>query len=187
METRAIFALEIRQAGRTLSGVFPYSRMATVASRGRVRKERFAPRAFRFAVEEEEREIHLLSGHSFDKPLARKRNGTLQLEDSAEGLSFTAELPPEGDQPAYMADTLKQMRAGLVGGISPGFQVPPPSAVANAEELIPEPGNPSVQIRQINAAVLYELSIVTRPVYSETEVDVRSFDLAPAQKRRIWL
>ena len=38
--------------------------------------------AFAFAVEDEAREIHLLSGHSFDRPLASKRRGTLRLDDA---------------------------------------------------------------------------------------------------------
>ena len=173
METRAVWPLELRQRGRSLTGLFRYSSTATISDRGRTRKERFSPRAFSYAVDDPEREIHLLSGHSFDRPLARKRNGTLQMDDTAEGLAFTAELPVEADQPAYMIDTLKQYRAGLVGGISPGFAVPPRSAVANAEELVPEAGNPDVLIRVINAAVLYELSLVTRPAYPDSEVDLR--------------
>ena len=116
METRAIYALELRQRGRSLSGLFRYSNTATIRDRGRVRKERFSPRAFSFAVDDAEREVHLLSGHSFDRPLARKKNGTLELSDTDEGLSFTAELPVEGDQPAYMTDMLKQYRAGLGWG-----------------------------------------------------------------------
>ena len=50
------------------------------------------------------------------------------------------------------------IRAGLAGGVSPGFRVPPASVVANAEAFEPEPGNPGVQVRVINQAVLHELS-----------------------------
>ena len=52
-------ALEIRARGdsRVLAGRFPYSAgpgrgMATVASRGRVRKERVSPNAFAWQIEE---------------------------------------------------------------------------------------------------------------------------------------
>ena len=79
-EQRAIFEvldLELRQRGRLLSGRFPYRSTATVRDRGRVRKERFDPGAFAFAVEDETREIHLLAGHSYDRPLASKRAGSL--------------------------------------------------------------------------------------------------------------
>lgn len=176
LETRGFYPadIELRQKGRELSGSFPYGRQATISDRGRVRKERFAPGAFDFAVQDETREIHLLFGHSYDKPLAVRSGRSLVLESNAERLVFRALLPVEGEQPSYMRDVLLQLRAGLIGGISPGFRVPPSSAVANAEELIDEPGNPGVQIRVINAAVLYELSLVARPAYDETNVDVRS-------------
>ena len=80
------------------------------------------------------------------------------------------------------------LQGGLVGGISPGFSVPPASAVPNAEELIPEPGNPGVQIRVIRQAVLFELSLVTRPAYPETDVDLRAQTTAgTVWRRRPWL
>ena len=69
LETRSIWPveLEIRQDGRTISGYFPYGSgsMAVVADRGKVRKEYFRPRAFRFAVEDPTREINLLVGHDY--------------------------------------------------------------------------------------------------------------------------
>ena len=103
-------------------------------------------------------------------------SGSLVLEDSATVLRFEAELPK--DPPSWVTDTMRAVEAGLIRGVSPGFRVPPASAVANAEELIDEPGNPGVQIRQINQAVLYEISLVTRPAYVESEIDLRG-DFAP--------
>ena len=196
LEIRTIFPLEdleLRQrgGGRSLSGRFPYRSRATVRDRGRVRKEEFLQRAFAFAVEDEAREIHLLSGHSFDRPLASKRGGSLRLDDRDDGLRFEADLPIEAEQPSWMRDSVLAMEAGLVGGISPGFRVPPVSAVPNAEELIPEPGNPGVQIRVIRQAVLHELSLVTRPAYPETDVDLRAenegLDKVLIRRRRPWL
>ena len=194
LEIRTIFPLEDlelrrRGGGRSMSGRFPYRSHATVSDRGRVRKEMFLERAFAFAVEDEAREIHLLSGHSFDRPLASKRRGTLRLDDADDGLLFEADLPEVEVQPTWMRDSVLAMEAGLVGGISPGFRVPPLSAVPNAEELIPEPGNPGVQIRVIRQAVLYELSLVTRPAYQETIVDLRAENMAtsPMRRRLPWL
>ena len=60
--------LEYRQKGRTLSGEFPYMQLATMSDRGTVRKERFGPKAFQFAINSPDREINLLAGHSFDRP-----------------------------------------------------------------------------------------------------------------------
>ena len=187
METRAVWpVLELRQEGRTLLGRFPYRQQATIRDKGRVRRERFEPGAFSFAIEDEGRDIHLLSGHSFDRPLASRAGGSLEIEDSSEALTFRATLPPEGERPSWMEDTTRAMQAGLVGGVSPGFVVP--TAVQDAEVLEPEPGNSGVMVRRIRAAVLYELSLVTRPAYTETEVDLRSDELVTVgRRRRVWL
>lgn len=166
--------LEYRARGRRLSGSFRYGATAIISDRGRVRKERFAPRAFAYAVDDVTREISLLNGHDFSQPLASKLGGSLRLEDSAQALSFVATLPPESRQPSWVRDAVLSVRAGLVGGISPGFRVPPPAAVPDAETTIPEPGNPGVAIRVIRQAVLGELSLVTRPAYGETEIDLRN-------------
>lgn len=198
--------LEVRARGRKLFGSFPYGREAVVRDRGRVRKERFRAGAFgwqirafaelqkemgqvikesfekaRLEVLREElarRNVDLLRGHNFDRPIASLVAGSLKLDDSATALRFEAELPE--DPPSWVTDTTKAVEAGLIRGVSPGFRVPPASAVSNAEELIDEPGNPGVQIRQINQAVLYELSLVTRPAYSASEVDLRG-DFAPVE------
>ena len=170
-----IHDLEYRAGGRTLSGEFRYGEMATMSDRGSVRKETVDPGAFSFAVEDRQREINLLAGHSFDQPLASKLAGSLLLDDTSRGLQFRATLPPENRQPTWMRDTVLAVNAGLIRGVSPGFKVPPADVVQDAEVLEDEPGNPGVQIRRIRAAVLFELSLVTRPAYPNTEVDIRQF------------
>ena len=248
--------LEVRRrgGGGSLRGSFSYGRTATVASRGRMRKETTGPYAFgwqsaRFAELQEElgdvleyglaeledaaaasqradapgaasgvaalvaaakrvaagpgapprlsplldelhkRDTHLLVGHNYGQPLASSLAGTLTIVDTAEAWTFEARLPPEGSRPSWMADAVTAVEAGLVGGLSPGFAVPPASAVPNAEELEPEPGNPGVTIRRINHAVLFEMSLVTRPAYAETTVDLRDAPApAPEPRRRgLWL
>lgn len=183
--------LEIRQTGRgrSLKGSFPYGALAVRSDRGRVRKERIGPRAFRFAVEDSEREVNLLAGHSFDRPIASKRAGTLKLTDTDEALLF--EVPVLPDTPV-VRQLIEEIEGGaFVPGISPGFRVPPLSAVPNAERLVPEPGNPSVQIREVNEAVLIELSVVARPSYTDTTLDLRDDELtgSPAEiaERRRFL
>ena len=197
IETRAVWPveLEVRQDGRTLSGFFPYGSgsMATIADRGRTRKEYFRPRAFRFAVEDPTSEINLLVGHDFDKPLASRQGGSFDLIDEETGLSFTAHLPPLERQPTWMKDQVLAIQDGLARGVSPGFKVPPGNVVRNAERLIPEPGNPGVMIREISDAVLYELSVVTRAAYTQSTVDVRTeFADSPVpvtleERVRLWL
>ena len=177
METFGVYpaALEVRQVGgaRVLLGKFNYGSVATIADRGRVRKESFDERAFAFAIAEKtDRRIDLLVGHSFDRPIASRQAGTLAIVDSADGVTFEAQLPD--DPPSWVVDAEKAIAAGLMTGLSPGFRVPPSSVVPGAERLDPEPGNPGVFIRRIRAAVLREFSLVTSPVYEDATVELRA-------------
>ena len=176
--------LEICQSGqgRTLHGRFNYGSMATMRDRGRVRKERFEPRAFRFAIEDSERRIDILVGHDFGKPLASRTAGTLAIEDGADAVTFEAALPD--DPPSWVIDAERAIAAGLMTGLSPGFTVPPTSAVPDAERIEPEAGNPGVSIRVIREAVLREFSVVTSPAYTDAAVDLRADHLARTGKRR---
>ena len=97
-----------------------------------------------------------------------------------------ARLPDPAGQPVYMSDTLAMVTAGLMGGISPGYRVPPATVVRDAERLVPEPGNPAVMIRQINQAVLSEISLVTRPAYRETDIDLRADEHLDPDRIRRW-
>ena len=126
----------------------------------------------------ERRNIHILSGHSFDRPLGSLIAGNARVTDGDDAISFEVDLPDEARQPSWIRDAVLAVEAGLSVGVSPGFRVPPANVVPNAEELVPEPGNPGVSIRVIKQAVLIELSIVTRPAYAETAVDLRADELA---------
>ena len=203
-------------SGRFPYSTGPGRGMATIGARGRVRKERIAPDAFGWQLERfeavqqelakavdasldqarvellrqelERRNVHVLSGHSYDRPLGDLKSGTARISSSKEAVAFEVDLPADADMPTYFADTVKQIRSGLSGGISPGFRVPPATAVRNAETFEPEPGNPGVQVRVINQAVLHELSLVTRPAYSETDIDLRAEALGHGRgRRRAWL
>ena len=121
MDEWGIYPIELRQEGNELVGSFPYLSTATMASTGRVRKERFEPRAFRYAVDDTARDIHLLVGHAYSAPLASKFAGSLTLDDTDEELSFRAALPEESKRPSWMRDALLGIGLGLMTGISPGF------------------------------------------------------------------
>ena len=173
--------LELRAAGdgtRRLTGNFPYNKRAVMDSgsnRTRPQKEEFAPRAFSYAIDDAEREIHLLVGHSFDKPLASKKAGTLLLRDTDNALLFEAILTPEIQRTSWAQDFIAAYLAGLITGISPGFRVPPTEVVPNAEKMTEEdPSEGKALIRTIFAAVLFELSMVTRPAYPDTRTDLRA-------------
>ena len=204
--------LEIRQGGGhgVLSGRMAYNQTATVASRGRVRKERLGPDAMGWQIKEfaklhtemqtmlsstvdkarrlileqemERRNVHVLAGHSFDRPMGDLKHGTARITSDADSLAFEVDLPDPEDMPTYMADVVKEVRTQRAGGISPGFFMPPKDVVAGAEELLPEPGNPGVMIRLVRTAVMPELSIVTRPVYPST-VDMRADAMGIMERR----
>ena len=114
METRAVFdaSFEIRQEGKrpVITGRFPYGSLGVVADRGSVRKETFEPGAFAYAIQDETRQIHFLSGHSYDKPLASRRAGTLTIQDTPAAVEFEAVLPVAGEQPSWVQDFLLQHR-----------------------------------------------------------------------------
>ena len=172
--------LEIRQVGnaRQITGHFPYNETAILADRGRVRKEMFASGAFRYAISNQARRIDLLVGHDFGKPIANRQGGTMTLTDSAAGVDFVADLPPADLTPSWVTDIEKSILAGLSIGLSPGFRVPPPGVVPNAERLIPEPGSTEgVQIRVISEATLREFSIVTAGAYETAGVELRAEDM----------
>ena len=124
--------------------------------------------ALREAVER--RNINVLVGHDFGKPLGDMARGTARFTSNRQAVSFEVDLPDEDLMPTYMLDVLKQIRTNRAGGLSPGFAV----TQNGRQRLIPEPGNPGVSIRQIDDAMLVEMSIVTRPTYAETTIDLRS-------------
>lgn len=179
--------LELRKRasqGLLLAGRFPYGKRAVLSdggrNGGRPRKEVIASRAFSYRVDKPDEDIHLLVGHSYDRPLASRGAGTLKLADSDEALSFEAVISDDMQEVSYVQDVLASLRAGLTIGISPGFRLPPPRTVPNAEKVDEEdPSEGNALIRTIFAALLYELSIVTRPAYDEAQVEERNWNPAP--------
>jgi len=172
--------LELRRRGgrASLRGRFPYNTPAVLSDGGRTgrpMKEIIGPRAFGYRVEDPGEEIHLLIGHSFDRPLARKLDGSLKLRDTDEALLFEADLAEELMAAPYVQDFLAGVAAGLIAGLSPGFRIPPKRAVEKAETVEDEdPAEGQAIIRTVHQALLYELSAVTRPAYAEAQISMRS-------------
>lgn len=173
--------LELRKrasGAMALRGRFPYNSRAVLSDGGRTgkpRKEIFAPGAFRHSVETDQ-EIHLLVGHSFDKPLASRGAGNLTLEDTPDALIFEASISEEMQEVGFVKDTLTMLAAGLVVGISPGFRIPPKQTVPNAEKVEEEdPSEGRALVRTVFEAILSEISLVVRPAYPETQIEARSW------------
>ncbi len=185
--------LTVRAEGdgsRVITGTFPYGVTATLSdggrNGGRPRKERFKARAFSFRVDDPEADINLLVGHDFAKPLASKLTGSLSLKDADDALTFEARVAADVADTSHGRDALALINAGLAVGLSPGFRIPPQRAVEEAETVEDEdPAEGDAIIRTVNQALLYELSIVTRPAYKESQVEARSWAVSrPATRRR---
>ncbi|MFT7449037.1 MAG: phage head maturation protease, partial [Glaciecola sp.] len=100
--------------------------------------------------------------------------------DSDDTLTFTARITEEMQEVSYVKDILAGIAAGLTLGISPGFRLPPKRAVPEPEKIEdegmdPENGAYNAIIRTVLAALLYEISVVTRPAYPEAQVEARNW------------
>ncbi len=183
--------LELRRSddgGVTLEGKFPYNTTAVLSDGGRTgrpRKESISSRAFAYRVNTPsdhggKKDIHLLVGHDFNRPLASVRSGTLTLEDTDKYLAFRAQMNRAVAESTHGRDAIALLESGLSTGISPGFRLPPARRVPDAETITDEgmdaaKGAFNAIIRTIKEALLYELSIVTRPAYPESQVELRNW------------
>ncbi|RRH89475.1 HK97 family phage prohead protease [Mesorhizobium tamadayense] len=161
-------SLEIRAEGGAtrLTGRFPYGSETTL---GDGRRERFAARAFRSRIETGEN-VFLLAGHDPEKPLASTEAGSLTLRDGEDALHIEARVAATT---TWANDALAALAAGLTKGISPGFRVRSGGDVVtrSADGLL----------RTVNAADLFEVSLVTLPAYDQAQIAARSWALASAE------
>lgn len=137
----------------------------------------------------EKRNTFLLVGHDYNRAIADMRSGSLAVKHTREKVELEAQLPPEKKRPSWVQDAALAVEGGQLRGISPGFVV----TSKGGEKLIPEPGNPSVMVREITDAVAYEYSLVARPAYPQTSASVDRRNLStsstsPRRRRfRLWL
>ncbi|RUW76899.1 HK97 family phage prohead protease [Mesorhizobium sp. M1E.F.Ca.ET.063.01.1.1] len=161
-------SLEIRAEGGAtrLTGRFPYGSETTL---GDGRRERFAARAFRSRIDAGEN-VFLLAGHDPEKPLASTEAGSLTLRDGEDALHIEARVAATT---TWANDALAALAAGLTKGISPGFRVRSGGDVVtrSADGLL----------RTVNAADLFEVSLVTLPAYDQAQIAARSWALAAAE------
>lgn len=156
-------ALELRSEGGAtrLRATFPYGAETELAAG---RYEVIAARAFADRIERGE-DIHLLAGHDFNRPLASRAAGTLQLRDTDSALQIEATID---GQTSWARDFLAAHASGLIRGLSPGFRVP------RGGERIER--RSAGTLRTITAADLFEVSAVTRPAYSAAQIEARAWE-----------
>ena len=105
------------------------------------------------------RDVYLLAHHSWDQPLARSANGSLQLHEDAKGLAFSSVLP----ETRAADDVLALARSGTIAGASFAF-------------LVPEGGDrwPTRDKRELIRLDLIEVSAVAQPAYLATSISARA-------------
>lgn len=161
--------LEVRTSadGATvLRGRFPYA-VPTVLADGRERRrEVFEARAFGASVAAGG-DIHLLVHHDFDRPLASRGAGSLEVRDDDDALTFEATIAPELRGVGYVTDFLGTLAAGLVGGISPGFRV------THGGDLVKRDNEGLLRV--VRSAELIEVSAVTKPAYPQAQIEARNW------------
>lgn len=162
--------LELRSEGGVthLRAAFPYGAETELAPG---RRETFAARAFADRIDAGE-DVHLLSGHDWEKPLASRAAGTLTLTETDTALTLEARI--DGGT-SWSRDFLAAHASGLVRGLSPGFRVQP------GGERIENRG--AGLLRTVTRAALFELSAVTVPAYPQAQIEARSWDSGPQRQR----
>ena len=150
-------AVEVRRDGRGVAGRVAYDTPRVTADRGTRRKQRFAPGAFDYALNQADREIILQIGDDAGQVLGSKRAGTLALRDTPEALEFEVETLPAT---SYAADFLELLAAGtILPGVLALFRIPPADVVPDAVSIEADPDNPEVEVEVIRSALLTALSI----------------------------
>ena len=131
------------------------------------RKEKIAPRAFAdslSAVQSGAMDIRLLVDHDPSRLLARTRNGSLRLQETGQGLAFSADLPDT----TLARDIHAMAGQDLLGGMSIGFNGRRSLAAQSTDSA------DGARLQVLNKVALEEVSIATsRPAYVETFVAAR--------------
>tara|TARA_R110002124_G_scaffold11597_18_gene55379 strand:- start:41908 stop:42453 length:546 start_codon:yes stop_codon:yes gene_type:complete len=155
--------LEVRQEGEAVRvvGRFPYDTRTELAP-GYF--ETIARGAFASRVNSDD-DLHFLSGHDFEKPLASRTAGTLEVRQDGDALTFQATV---AGNTTWARDFLAAHDAGLIRGFSPGFRV------SKGGERVTRDGN--VVHRKIIDAALVEVSAVTRGAYPSAQIEARNWE-----------
>lgn len=122
--------------------------------------ERIAPGAFRDAIGRDD--VVFLVNHN-GLPMARTRSGTLTIREDSHGLYMETELDPEDPD---VKSIVPKMKRGDLDKMSFAF-------MPEVEEWDDSGDMP---VRTIKEARLFDVSIVTNPAYSGTDIGLRSLE-----------
>lgn len=116
-------------------------------------------------------DVHAFHNHNSDHVLGRRGAGTLLLRKEARGLSV--DIDPDSSI-GYVSDLLKSVARGDVTGMSFGFRT-----LADTWDFSVEP-----YVRTVTDMVFSEVSIVPKPAYPATNVDVAMRSIHEFEQQR---
>lgn len=126
-------------------------------------KERILPGAFKRSVESGS-DIFMLWNHELKYVFGRTSKGTLRLREDPNGIMFE-NVPPDAQ---WAKDLIPSIKRGDISSMSFRF-------ADNVEPSWTKEGKEYV--RNVRDATLFEISVVTFPVYESTSVYARSSEL----------
>lgn len=126
-------------------------------------REQIVPGAFKEAIETDD--IRALFNHDPNFVLGRNRANTLTLAEDARGLAI-AITPPDTQ---VARDLITSMERGDITQMSFAFRIKP-----NGEDWAKN--DEGIWIRSVKRVRLYDVSPVTYPAYTATDIAVRSLD-----------
>jgi HK97 family phage prohead protease len=126
-------------------------------------REQIIPGAFAEAIETDD--VRALINHDSNFVLGRNRAGTLALREDVRGLAVEI-TPPDT---AFARDLIVSMERGDVTQMSFAFRIRP-----NGEDWAKN--DDGVWVRSVKRVRLYDVSVVTYPAYTQTDVAMRSLD-----------
>jgi HK97 family phage prohead protease len=138
----------------TLGGLFPF-------------KEKVRAGAFQKSIESDD--IRALWNHEPRYVLGRNKSGTLDLAEDGKGL-YVRIYPPETQ---WAKDLTESIRRGDVSQMSIGFTV----------EKEKWSSGDGIDTRELTEVKLFDVSPVTFPAYTETDVGVRAYEAYRAETR----
>ena len=166
MERRFSNLTNIDSEGKTLRGMAAVYNSDSEDLGGFI--ERIAPGAFRSSVGSSQ-DVRAFWNHDSRLLLGRRSNGTLKLNETQDGLAVEINLPDTG----FARDLAVLVARGDCNQMSFGFTLPD----ASSESWRPHESNPKVRLRTINNLVLHEVSAVSMPAYTDTQLALRSMSV----------
>ena len=116
-----------------------------------------------FAASVKGGDVRALVDHDSSKVLGRTKAGTLSIMEDKHGLLVSID-PPDT---TYARDIIESLKRGDISGMSIGFSIPDGGSHFERDSN-------NRLLHHVRSVNLSEVSVVTFPAYSETEVSVRT-------------